>query len=144
MRESRLGQLWFWLSFFELLYIYKMQIPILRRLGRTIVCDRHAVDSLIDYQILLGVDLHDSFIGRLFCNFERGHQKFFLKITLEESIERCRGKWEPFPDSDAERRRRFKIYADRMHLTDYIVIDAMRPSSLVFEDIAALINRGNL
>ena len=71
LKTSKIGRLWFYLTFIDLLYIFKIRVPILGLVGYKIIYDRHIFDSMIDYQIMLERPLLDNSLIRSLLRLKR-------------------------------------------------------------------------
>lgn len=141
-REELLGRRWLqrlWMSvaIVDLMWIYGVRIRwwLLRR--RVVLCDRYLWDSLIDFEIMFPREnvaasplwkllVHLAPVPSVAC---------LLMIPQNLSEQRCRRKYEPFPDSPERRRRRYELYARDADLRSWKVIDATRACDAVFIDI---------
>jgi thymidylate kinase len=141
LKTSKIGRLWFYLTFIDLLYIFKIRVPILRLVGYKIIHDRHIFDSIIDYQIMLDRPLLDNSLIKWLLRPNRNIVKIFLGIPIETSIERCNQKWEPFPDTDDEKVERYKIYREHIDALDYIQINGLESPESIHATIVQLNTR---
>lgn len=139
LKKSKIGKLWFFLSFIDLIYIFKIKVPILKFIGYKIIHDRHIFDSIIDYQIMLDRSLFDNILVKWLLRPDKKIVKIFLEIPVTTSIERCNKKWEPFPDTDSEKIRRHKIYCDHIAHQDYVRLDGLKSSDIIHAQINKLI-----
>ena len=127
LQRSRIGDTWFYLTFLEIIYIFKFKTFFYKLFGYQIIFDRHILDSVIDYQIMLNKSsLFTNRFVKLLLNSDLNSKNFFLDIPIEISIERCDKKWEPFPDTDEEKIKRFQIYKEQINNSDYILIDGLQ------------------
>mgnify|MGYP006081294197 FL=1 len=140
LKTSKIGRLWFYLTFIDLLYIFKIRVPILGLVGYKIIYDRHIFDSIIDYQIMLDRPLLDNSLIKWLLRPNRNIVKIFLEIPIETSIERCDQKWEPFPDTAGEKQQRYKIYCDNIRRQNYVQFDGLKSPDIVHDLILQLIN----
>jgi thymidylate kinase len=125
LKKGNLGRLWFYLTFFDLIYIFFVKVPLLNLFGYKVVFDRHVFDALIDYQIMLDRDLFDVCFIKLLLRSSRRTTNIYLEIPIEISRSRCDQKWEPFPDTDDEKVKRIRIYRDRIDAFDYIQMNGL-------------------
>ena len=139
LKKSKIGRLWFYLTFIDLIYIFKIRIPILGLIGYKIIYDRHIFDSIIDYEIILDRTLLDNRLIKWLLRPNRNIVKVFLAIPIETSIERCNQKWEPFPDTGGEKKQRYKIYCDNIRSQDYVQFDGLKSPDIIHELIRQLI-----
>ena len=131
LQRSKIGNTWFYLTFLEIIYIFKFKTIFYKLLGYQIIFDRYILDSIIDYQIMLNKNslLANSFIKFLLKSDNT--TKFFLDIPIKTSIERCHEKWEPFPDTFEEKVKRFQIYKEQINNSDYILIDGLQDQNAI-------------
>lgn len=139
LKKSKIGKLWFFLSFIELIYIFKIKVRFLKLIGYKIIHDRYIFDSIIDYQIMLDRCLFDNIFVKWLLRPDKKIVKIFLEIPITVSIERCNKKWEPFPDTDNEKIRRHKIYCDYIDSHDYVKLDGVKSPDIIHAQILQLI-----
>lgn len=139
LKKSNLGALWFYLTFFDLIYIFKIKTPILTLCGYKVIYDRHIFDSIIDYQIMLERNIFDvKLVKRLLLTSDKV-VKIYLEIPIEDSTDRCLKKWEPFPDTEQEKVIRYAIYKEHVDGLQYYWIDGARKPDSIHESILQLI-----
>ena len=142
MKKSYLGKLWFYLSFLEIVFIAKVESFFLRLRGFHIIYDRHLFDAIIDYRIALDMDLFkNKFINFLLKPSSKALM-LCLDIPLEISRERCKKKYEPFPDTDEEKIKRYKVYKDHIDESGYIKINGLDQPDLIHKNILKIL-QGN-
>lgn len=135
LKKSKIGNLWFFISFIELIYIFKIKVRFLKLIGYKIIHDRHIFDSIIDYQIMLDRSLFNNILIKWLLRPDEKIVKIFLDIPISVSIERCNKKWEPFPDTDSEKIRRHKIYCDHIDSQDYVELDGLKSPGIIHAQI---------
>lgn len=139
MKKSTLGKAWFLLSFIELIYIYKIKTKILNFCGYKVIFDRHIFDSIIDYQIMLERNLLDKNFIKYLLKPNRNTLFINLNISIDESILRCKNKWEPFPDTNNEKIIRYELYQKYISCLNYITIDGTLNPKLIHKDIVNML-----
>jgi len=139
LRQSKIGKIWFYLSFIELLYIFKIKSPILTFFGYKLIFDRYILDSIIDYEIMLDKALFNNKFVKSLLRSNKEIVKIYLEIPIKESIYRCERKWEPFPDTEQEKIARFKLYKDYINKLDYVRIDGKNSPEAIQKMIFDLI-----
>ena len=139
MKNSSMGRLWFYLTFLELIYIYKIKARIITMFNYKVIFDRHTLDSVIDYQILLERNLFGKWVVTRFLGSDKNCIKICLDISLDESFKRCNNKWEPFPDTKEEKVIRDSIYREYLPLHGYITLDGTRNGQDLHKNIISLI-----
>jgi hypothetical protein len=70
---------------------------------------------------------------------DRKLTKIFLNISIEDSIQRCKVKWEPFPDTDQEKVKRFKLYGDYINNYGYVIIDGLNDPDIIGKNILNIV-----
>ena len=139
LKKGNLGSLWFYLTFFDLAYIFFIKVPVLNLLGYKVVFDRHIFDALIDYQIMLNRDLFNVCFIKLLLLSSRRTIKIYLEIPIDVSRSRCDQKWEPFPDTENEKVERYRIYRKHIDALDYIQMNGLEPPESIHKTIAQLL-----
>ncbi|MDA9091424.1 hypothetical protein N9J84_04880 [Porticoccaceae bacterium] len=139
LKKSKIGRLWFYLTFIDLIYIFKIRVPILGLVGYKVIYDRHIFDSIIDYQIMLERPLLDNSLIKWLLRPNKNIVKIFLEIPIETSIERCNQKWEPFPDTAGEKKQRYIIYCDNIRSQNYVQFDGLKSPDIIHKLILQLI-----
>lgn len=143
IKSSKLGRVWVLISMLDIIFEYAVIARIYHLLGYNVIFDRFYEDSVIDIEIMLGADGCYSklpiiaFLSNLLPDF---NTKFFLKIGVDTSIIRCEQKFEPFPDTNEEKKRRYTIYMNSNLFNEYNGIDAERDSVSVYQDIRRVID----
>ena len=139
LRQSKIGKIWFYLSFVELLYIFKIKPPILTLFGYKLIFDRYILDSIIDYEIMLDKRLFNNKFVKNLLGSNKNIVKIYLEIPIKDSIYRCERKWEPFPDTEQEKIVRFKLYKDYIDKLNYVKIDGRNSPETIQKTIFELI-----
>lgn len=144
IRSSKLGKVWVFISMLDIIIEYAVIARIYHVLGFSVIFDRFYEDSVVDFDIMLGSDSNYSnstfiaLLGKLLPYFET---KFLLKIEVNTSIKRCAQKFEPFPDTDEEKKRRYSIYRNTSLFNKYHEIDAELDPGSVYLDILKVIEK---
>lgn len=139
LKQSKIGKIWFYLSFVELLYIFKIKPPLLILFGYKLIFDRYILDSIIDYEIMLDKRLFNNKFVKSLLGSNKDIVKVYLEIPIKDSIYRCEKKWEPFPDTEQEKIVRFKLYKDYIDKLDYVKIDGRNSPETIQKTIFELI-----
>jgi len=142
MKKSKVGRLWFYLTFIDLIYIFKIKTPLTVLLGHKVIFDRHIFDSIIDYQIMLDMPVFDTKLVKMLLGADKNIIKIYLEIPIQDSIDRCEQKWEPFPDTEQEKIIRDRLYKERITGFNYTQIDGLSQPELIHQSIMSLI-KGN-
>ena len=139
LKHSNIGKIWFYLSFIELLYIFKIKSPVLILFGYKLIFDRYILDSIIDYEIMLNRHFFDIKFVKILLESNRDIIKIYLEIPIKDSIYRCERKWEPFPDTEQEKISRFNLYKKYIDDLDYVKIDGLNTPESIQQLIFKLI-----
>lgn len=131
---------WLRLAIVDLAFYYGVWIRFLRWTGRTVVCDRYWQDTLLDFQTnFAGENVDRWFLWRLFVRFcPRPSGAILFLIPVDESIQRCQQKDEPFPATPEVLARRHSAYETWAAVGDWHVIDGLRPVEDIAEEIRQL------
>ena len=140
-RKGWVRSVWLTLAMLDLILVYGIYIRWLKLLGRTVVADRYLADTWIDFTL--------NFPG---ANFDRWplwkilelitpkpDHAFLLFIPVEESLQRSKQKYEPFPDSEEVLRQRLEYYSGFSRTGNWHIIDCIRPLDAIADEIAATI-----
>lgn len=142
LAKPRVQTLWIYLAILELYWIYGIYIRWQLMIGRIVLCDRYLEDTLIDFTIMFPKrDVGAWFFWRgLKTIAPSPRASFFLKIPLDTSFERCNSKFEPFPDTEEEKVKRYELYLSHFNDLDYVVIDGTRSASILSREIVGVID----
>ena len=143
-RASNLGnplarKLWLMAALLDLVWLHCVHIRLVRARGRTVVCNRHLLDCLVDFRVNFPADrVEQGLLWRLLRRFSaRPDATFCFLISAELTMERSRNKsrfhWEP-QDVLELRRREYAALAGEFGSH---VIDGTRS----VEEIACSIDR---
>ncbi len=135
LNKSILGDIWFFISFLELIYIFKLKSFLLNKLGYFQIYDRHLIDAFIDYKVLFNHDIKIKLILNYIPRVNKGGLKIYLSIPIDESIKRCSTKYEPYPDTIDEKCIRESYYIKYMKDSDYITLDGLENSEELHKKI---------
>jgi len=130
-------RLWLTLAIFDLIKIYGISIRWLLFKNNLVICDRYIWDTLIDFKIMFP-DIHiERWILWRFLVFITPvpARSVLLMIPIEVSKERCLKKYEPFPDTDERRTRRYELYKNASTFKYWEAIDSTQPEETVFSNI---------
>ena len=140
LKRSKIGKIWFYLSFIELLYIFKIKSQILTLFGYKLIFDRYILDSIIDYEIMLDKSLFNTRFVQYLLRKNKNVIKIYLDIPIKDSIYRCERKWEPFPDTEEEKVVRFNLYNDYIDRLDYVKINGLDSPESIQDSIFRLVD----
>lgn len=140
LKTSKIGKIWFYLSFIELLYIFKIKAHILTLFGYKLIFDRYILDAIIDYEIMLDKSLFNTKFVQYLLRSNKNILKIYLVIPIKDSIYRCEQKWEPFPDTEQEKVVRFKLYSDYIDSLDYVEINGQNSPESIQDSIFKLVD----
>jgi thymidylate kinase len=139
-RSALARRLWLTAALLDLLLQHGLRVRWLRARGRTVVCNRHLLDALVDFR----VNFPEQQVERgllcrlLLASAARPDVAFCLLIPAELTLARARAKarfhWETLDDLE-RRRREYGILARELGVQ---ALDATRP----IEEVASSIRRG--
>jgi len=141
LRSNRIGRLWFYLTFLELIFIFKIKSNFFLLFGNKIIFDRYLLDSVIDYEIMLDKKIMQRWLIKYLLSSDKKLTKIFLNISIAESIHRCKIKWEPFPDTDEEKVKRFKLYNNYINNFGYIIMDGQNDPDIIWKNILNIVGK---
>lgn len=133
LKSSNIGRLWFYLSMAELIFIYAIITRLYALMNYRVLCDRSFADTLIDYEVMLGGNYHDTKFGRLMRKICSADLSVLFDITIQESNKRCAIKYEPYPDLPEEKRVRYQLYEKYKLAQGYIIVDGELPKDEITE-----------
>tara|TARA_Y100001980_G_C14493798_1_gene270518 strand:+ start:427 stop:1077 length:651 start_codon:yes stop_codon:yes gene_type:complete len=139
MKKSYLGKIWLYLSLLEIMYIAKVESFFLRLRGFHIIYDRHLFDAIIDYKISMNLDLFKSKFINYLLKPSSNALMICLDIPLQTSRERCKKKYEPFPDTDEEKVERYNVYNEHIPKSGYIKINGLHQPDLIHTNILKIL-----
>ena len=144
LKRSVVGRWWLYISLIELLYIYKVKSFFLTTLGYKLIFDRFLIDALIDYKLIFDEKLIPINLIKNIDRFSKSTLKIHLTIPFDESVRRCKIKWEPFPDTLEEKYVREKYYLEIMTNTNYIVLNGLEKPEVLQDIIFELLDKDNV
>lgn len=112
LKNQNIQKYWLLLGMIDLIRIYGFWIRWQQFLGRTVVCDRYIDDTFIDFKVLFPNQNFENWkIWKMLIYLApTPNKKCFLDIPIEISHKRCMEKYEPFPDTEEQRKRRYSHY----------------------------------
>lgn len=137
--KRKIGRLWFYLSLVELIYIYRIKSVLLALLGYIVICDRHLLDSFIDFKIMGLINSDEKYINIFLSSLLIKADKFFFEISVDESVRRCEMKWEPYPDTIEEKIKRMEYYRHYLPMSDYIILNGFDNSENLHAKVISII-----
>jgi len=147
MSNPVISKVWLTLAMLDLAFLYGVKIRLLSLSGRVVICDRYLDDTRLDFQL--------NFPG---TNFERTlawrflrlvtptpQQSFLLLLSVDQSMERSKLKFEPFPDDRETLERRLFAYQDHdfFPAERYHKLDGSEALETLTDTIIGLVNSGN-
>lgn len=142
LKRPTIQILWLVAAMLELYWIYGVFVRWHIFQGRIVLCDRYITDTLIDFKVMFPNHMIESWrLWRgLVAITPKPSASFLLRIPLETSLERCKRKYEPFPDTDEERLVRFHLYASHFSEDQTTIIDGSRSADSISESILRIID----
>ena len=115
MSNPVISRVWLMLAMLDLAFLYGLKLRLLSLRGRVIICDRYLDDTRLDFQLNFpGIDFERTFEWRfLKCVTPTPQLSFLLLLSVDQSMERSKLKFEPFPDDRATLERRLSAYQDQ-------------------------------
>jgi O-antigen/teichoic acid export membrane protein/thymidylate kinase len=130
-------RLWLTAALLDLLWVYGILVPLLRALGRAVVCDRYLLDCLVDLRVNFPDDR--PFLCRLLRRVAaRPDAAFCLIVPPDVSAQRARGAGKFNWESREHLEKRRQAYADLCGTLEVTVLDGERP----VDEIAGSIRAG--
>jgi dTMP kinase len=136
-KKKWVQKVWLTFAIIDLFRIYAISTRWDLWRGIVVICDRYLWDTLIDFKIMFpGVDIEKWILWKfLVWGTPIPSVEYLLIIPSELSEKRCLQKYEPFPDTEERRERRFKLYKELSNLNKWVVIDATQNAETVFAKI---------
>lgn len=103
------------------------------------IFDRHAFESIIDYQIMLDQNLFGTRAGSVLLSASECSQQTYLEIPTEDSMGRCLKTWDPFPDTEEEEAMRHRLCSERIKGLNCRCIDGLADPDLIHNQIRGFI-----
>lgn len=125
LAKPRVQILWLIAAILELCWIYGIFVRWQTFRGRLVLCDRYLADTLIDFKVMFPQqEVEVWMLWKFLVKITPAPAaSFFLKIPLDTSFERCLVKYEPFPDTDEEKRTRYNLYVSHFTEDKATIID---------------------
>lgn len=140
--NSVIKRIWLSIAMIDLFYYYVIYLRIKHVLGYNIICDRHLLDTNIDFTLTYPEAKTQKWIlWRLIKIFAmKPHHHFVSTIPVKESVIRSKFKFEPFPDSPETLEKRLALYIHNLNNDEELVfIDGMRDLDEIKEEIHGLV-----
>lgn len=140
LKSSNIGKLWLYLSMMEIVFIYAIITRLYALMNYRVLCDRNFADSLIDYEVMLGVQFYDTKFGRIMRSICSPDLSVLFDISIEESDRRCTEKYEPYPDLPEEKKLRYHLYQKYRSTHAHIIINGELPKAEITNILIARIH----
>ena len=142
LAKPKIQTLWLVAAMVELYWIYGVFLRWQMFRRRTVLCDRYVVDTLIDFNVLFpSINVESWLLWRgLVAIAPQPSASFFLHIPLEASFVRCQEKYEPFPDTDEEKRLRYALYTSYFDEGQVTILDGMESEDSIAAKILGVID----
>lgn len=143
MGYNRVQRWWLILALLDLFRVYALQIRFLIWLGRTVVCDRYLMDTVIDFRLNFREQKVEKWIlfRLLSWSIPRPQLQFLMHIPVEEAIRRSILKGEPFPDSAETLARRLEMYGEVLKYTRWKVLDGQKTMEETASEIREAVDK---
>jgi len=137
---------WVWVALLDSCLHYLLRVRWRLARGVVVICDRYVMDGVLDLSIKFPeTEVRSWSAVRLFSKLvPKPDVSILLMLSWELMIERMRVKREPFPDSPADRRKRFDAYEEAARSGDFVVIDASQDLDAVHSQVLAAIDRSKV
>lgn len=128
---------WVTVAMLDLIWVYAIQVRVWRALERPVVCDRHLLDSQVDFRVNFPDDrVEDRLLWRLLCRVtSKPDAAFCLLIPAEQSLRRTQNRgrlnWET-PGVVEQRLLAYRTLADELPVR---ILDGEQP----IEQIASIL-----
>ena len=122
-------RIWLIIAMIDLFYYYVIYLKVKYLLGYNIICDRHMLDTNIDFKLAYPESNTEKWILWKLIKFfaMKPHYHFVSTIPVKESVNRSKNKFEPFPDSPETLEKRLALYNSEIKNNQKLVfIDGMR------------------
>lgn len=142
LAKPKVQTLWLVGAILELYWIYGVFVRWQILMRRTVFCDRYVLDTLIDFTVLFPNIKVETWIlwKGLVAISPKPSASFFFEIPLEASFTRCQEKYEPFPDTDEEKRLRYALYTSYFTEDKVTVLDGMDSEDAIASKILGVID----
>lgn len=134
--------IWLTLAMMDLFYYYVIFLRVKYWLGYIIICDRHLLDTSIDFKLTYSENRTDKwFLWKVIDVLSLKPSLHFVSIVpVKVSVERSKFKFEPFPDTPEILSRRLELYKDYLRSTkSLLLIDGMREKYEIRNEIIELV-----
>lgn len=131
---------WLILAMLDLLVLYAIWLPLQKRLGITVICDRYLEDTALDFQLNFPQETTTHWwLWRCVMRCcPTPDTAFLLLVPIEEARRRGHEKQEPFPDSEQRLAMRLARYQQLVAGDpSWHVVDCQQPIA----DVAAQIQQ---
>ena len=135
-------RIWLSIAMIELYYYYVIYLRVKFLFGYNIICDRHILDTNIDFKLAYPQSATDRWLlWRLIKFFAMKPDFHFVStVPVRESVIRSKFKFEPFPDSPETLEKRLALYnAELKYDEKLLFIDGMRDLNEIKEEINNLV-----
>ena len=137
-------RIWLSIAMIDLFYYYVIYLRVKHVFGYNIICDRHLLDTNIDFKLTYHKNNTDKWIlWRLIKFFAMKPDFHFVStVPVKESVIRSKFKFEPFPDSPEILAQRLELYnKDLKKNKSLIFIDGLRDLNEITTEINNLVNK---
>lgn len=137
-------RVWLSIAMIDLFYYYVIYLRVKYLFGYNIICDRHLLDTNIDFKLAYPQSNTDKWILWKLIKFfaMKPDFHFVSTIPVKESVIRSKFKFEPFPDSPETLEKRLDLYNVGLKNDEKLFfIDGMRDLNEIKEQINKLVTQ---
>ena len=137
-------RIWLSLAMIDLFFYYVIYLRVKYWLGYIIICDRHLLDTNIDFKLTYPQNRTDEWVLWKSIKFLslKPDLHFVSTVPVSESVIRSKFKFEPFPDSPEVLSERLNLYnKDLIENESLIFIDGLKNKKEITTEINDLVNQ---
>lgn len=136
-RRRYIRRTWLTLSIVEMIWLYVVKTRFWLWQGRDVVCDRHVVDTLLDFRINFPEEHVDRWrLSRLLMyTLAEPSVKFLMLVPVELTSSRSTKKQEPFPDHPNVTEYRLHYYQELGKSGHWVLLDGSLPAETIATQI---------
>lgn len=136
-------RIWLSIAMIDLFYYYVFYLRVKHLMGYNVICDRHLLDTSIDFKLSYPQNNTDKWIlWRLIELFAAKPDFHFVStVPVKESVIRSKFKFEPFPDPPYVLAQRLELYTKNLEKNQSLIfIDGMRDLNEIAKEINEIVN----
>ena len=135
-------RVWLTIAMVDLIFYYSIYLRLKYYLNYNIICDRHIIDTNIDFKLTYPMEKTDKWFLWKFLKLTalKPHFHFVSTVPVKESVIRSKFKFEPYPDSPEILSLRLSLYNEELRSNDNLCfIDGMDDKNEIRENILKII-----